>query len=141
MPESRQTRQQKGDGMTTRTQLQTNDRERKKGGRPKLPDGEKRDCPVKVYFDRANYTKLARRSKRTGRPLSEIVYELAVNGYVKEPVSQGVAHCLRALAGMANNLNQLAHLGHIHGAQHIANENKQLSQEISDLIVKLNELL
>lgn len=127
--------------MTTRTQLQTNDRERKKGGRPKLPDGEKRDCPVKVYFDRANYTKLARRSKRTGRPLSEIVYELAVNGYVKEPVSQGVAHCLRALAGMANNLNQLAHLGHIHGAQHIANENKQLSQEISDLIVKLNELL
>lgn len=38
--------------MTTRTQLQTNDRERKKGGRPRLPDGEKRDCPVKVYFDR-----------------------------------------------------------------------------------------
>lgn len=127
--------------MTTRTHSQANSRERKKGGRPKLPEDERRDCPVKVYFDRTNYTKLARRSKRTGRPLSEIVYELAVNGYVKEPVPQGVAHCLRALAGMANNLNQLAHLGHIHGAQHIADGNKQLSQEISDLIVKLNELL
>mgnify|MGYP002627633479 CR=1 FL=1 len=127
--------------MTTRTQLQTNDHERKKGGRPRLPDGEKRDRPVKVYFDRANYTKLARRSKRTGRSLSEIVYELAVNGYVKEPVPQGVAHCFRVLAGMTNNLNQLAHLGHIHGTQHIADENKQLSQKISDLIVKLNELL
>ncbi len=141
MPESCRTPQQKRGGMITRTQLQTNDRERKKGGRPRLSDGEKRDCPVKVNFDRANYAKLVRRSRRTGRPLSEIVYELAVNGYVKEPVPQGVAHCLRALAGMANNLNQLAHLGHIHGAQHIADENKRLSQEISDLIVKLNEQL
>lgn len=141
MPESFRTRQQKGGGMTTRTQLQTNDRERKKGGRPRLPDGEKRDCPVKVYFDRANYAKLVRRSKRTGRPLSEIVYELAVNGYVKEPVPQGVARSLRALAGMANNLNQLAHLGHIHGPLYIADENRRLSQEISGLIVKLNEQL
>ena len=111
------------------------------GGRPKLPDGEKRDCPVKVYFDRTNYTKLVRRSRRMGRPLSEIVYELAVNGYVKEAVPQGVAHCLRALAGMANNLNQLAHLAHIHGPQHVADENKRLSREISGLIVELNKQL
>lgn len=125
----------------TRTHSDKNDRERKKGGRPRLPDGEKRDRPVKVYFDRANHAKLVRRSKRTGRPLSEIVYELAVNGYVKEPVPQDVARSLRALAGMANNLNQLAHLGHIHGPRHIADENSRLSREISDLIVKLNEQL
>lgn len=124
-----------------RTHSDGNTPKRKQGGHPKLPDGEKRDCPVKVYFDRTNYAKLVRRSRRTGRSLSEIVYELAVNGYVKEPVSQGVAHCLRALAGMANNLNQLAHLGHIHGPQHIADENRRLSQEISNLIVKLNEQL
>lgn len=42
---------------------------------------------------------------------------------------------------MANNLNQLAHLGHIHGPQYIADENRRLSQEISGLIVKLNEQL
>lgn len=125
----------------TRTHPDENRAGQNKGGRPKLPDGEKRDCPVKVYFDWTNYAKLIRRSRRTGRPLSEIVYELAVNGYVKEPVPQSVAHCLRALAGMANNLNQLAHLGHIHGPQHIADENKRLSQEISNLIVKLNEQL
>lgn len=99
----------------TRTHPDGNPTGRNKGGRPKLPDGEKLDCPVKVYFDRTNYTKLVRRSRRTGRPLSEIVYELAVNGYVKEAMPQGVAHCLRALAGMANNLNQLAHLAHFHG--------------------------
>lgn len=125
----------------TRTHPDGNRAGRNKGGRPKLPDEEKRDCPVKVYFDRANYTKLARRSRRTGRPLSEIVYELAVNGYVKEAVPQDVARCLRALAGMANNLNQLAHLAHIHGPLHVADENKRLSREISSLIVELNKQL
>lgn len=125
----------------TRTHPDENRTGRNKGGRPKLPDGEKRDCPVKVYFDRTNYTKLVRRSRRMGRPLSEIVYELAVNGYVKEAVPQGVTQSLRALAGMANNLNQLAHLGHIHGPQHIANENRRLMVEVSNLIVKLNEQL
>ena len=125
----------------TRTHSDENRTGRNKGGRPKLPDGKKRDCPVKVYFDRTNYTKLVRRSRRTGRPLSEIVYELAVNGYVKEALPQGVAHCLRALAGMANNLNQLAHLAHIHGPQHIADEHRKLSREISGLIVELNKQL
>ena len=125
----------------TRTHPDENRTGRNKGGRPKLPDSEKRDCPVKVYFDRTNYTKLVRRSRRMGRPLSEIVYELAVNGYVKEAVPQGVTQSLRALAGMANNLNQLAHLGHIHGPQHIANENRRLMVEVSNLIVKLNEQL
>lgn len=75
----------------TRTTSNGNSKERNKGGRPKLPDSEKRSYSIKVNFDRANYAKLVRRRKRTGRPLSEIVYELAVNGYVKEPVSKDVA--------------------------------------------------
>ena len=125
----------------TRTHPDENRTGRNKGGRPKLPDGEKRNCPVKVYFDRVNYAKLIRRSRRTGRPLSEIVYELAVNGYVKEPLPQEVTQSLRALAGMANNLNQLAHLGHIHGPLHIADESRRLMVEVSNLIVKLNEQL
>ncbi len=125
----------------TRTTSNGNGKERNKGGRPKLPDSEKRSYPIKVNFDKANYAKLVRRSKRTGRPLSEIVYELAVNGYVKEPVPQGVAHALRALAGMANNLNQLTHLGHIYGPLHVADENRRLMTEISNLIIKLNEQL
>ncbi len=125
----------------TSTHPDGNSPKRKQGGRPKLPDGEKRDYPVKVYFDRTNHAKLVRRSRRTGRPLSEIVYELAINGYVKESVPQEVVQALRALAGMANNLNQLAHLGHIHGPQYIADENRQMMAKISNLIVELNEQL
>lgn len=113
----------------------------RKGGRPKLPSGQKRNCSVKVNFDLKNYARLLLISKEAGKSLSETVYELAVNGYVKEPLSQGVVHALRVLAGMANNLNQLAHLGHIHGPVHIAEENSRLSKEISETIVRLNEQL
>ena len=125
----------------SRTHTEGDNAKRRQGGRPRLPDREKRDRPVKVYFDRANYSKLVRRSRRTGRPLSEIVYELAVNGYVREALPQDAVHALRDLAGMANNLNQLARLGHIHGPTHIAEENSRLSKEISGLIVRLNEQL
>ena len=124
-----------------RTHTEEDNVKRKQGGRPRLPDGEKRDRPVKVYFDRVNYSKLVRRSRRSRRPLSEIVYELAVNGYVKEALPQDAVRALRALAGMANNLNQLTRLGHIHGPVHIAEENSRLSKEISGLIVRLNEQL
>ena len=124
-----------------RTHTEEDNAKRRQGGRPRLPDGEKRDRPVKVYFDRTNYSKLVRRSRRSGCPLSEIVYELAVNGYVREALPQDVVHALRALAGMANNLNQLTHLGHIHGPAHIEEENSRLSKEISKMIVRLNEQL
>ena len=125
--------------MKSRTQATVVGSGQHKGGRPKLPSGQKRNCPVKVNFDRKNYGRLLLISKEAGKSLSETVYELAVNGYVKEPLSQGAVHALRALAGMANNLSQLAHLGHIHDPVHIAEENSRLSKEISELIVKLNE--
>ena len=78
-------------------------------------------------------------NKRIGKSLSEVIYEVAVNGHVKDPVPQDTMKYLRALAGMANNLNQLAHLGHIHGPHYIADENRRLMAEISGLIIKLGE--
>ena len=45
--------------------------------------------------------------------LSSIVYDLAINGKINEPLSQEMMDCFRKLAGMANNLNQLAHEAHM----------------------------
>ncbi|CVI65733.1 hypothetical protein BN3659_00271 [Alistipes sp. CHKCI003] len=39
----------------------------------------KRDCPAKVNFARKNYAELLFQRKRIGKPLSEIVYELATS--------------------------------------------------------------
>lgn len=106
-----------------------------------MPDNEKRAYPVKVNFDIQSYNKLRLRSRRTGKSMSEIVFDLAVNGYVKEPLSQEVIDCLRDLAGMANNLNQAAKMGHTFGYHHISADNERLAKEISHLIIKLNETI
>lgn len=119
----------------------TSTEQKRKGGRPKQQKGTQRTHPVKVYFDDANYRKLLRIQRRDKTPLSTLVYNLAVNGYVKEPISRELTKYIRDLSGMANNLNQLAHLGHIHGGLAVADENKRLAQSISDIIIKINEQL
>ena len=120
---------------------QTKDRSGPKGGRPRLPDGQQRTRAVKVYFDEENYARLLKRRRRSGKPLSSIVYELAVNGYVREPLSKELASCVRAMATMSNNLNQLAHEAHIAGYAAVDERTRKLSERIADVLVRISREL
>ena len=110
-----------------------------KGGRPRKPENEQRLHPVKVYFDEQSYRKLLNKRRRTGISLSTLVYELAVNGYVKEPISKEEASMLRSLAGMANNLNQLAHEAHIHHFSQMEDRVQHLANEINEVLIRISE--
>ena len=110
-----------------------------KSGRPKKPLDKRRDHVVKVGFDRLNYTKLKQLQQREGKSLSELVYEFAVNGYVKEALPQDIVKDIRALAGMANNLNQLAHEAHIVGYNEVYSRDKELARRIDRLLQRLAE--
>ena len=110
-----------------------------KGGRPKKPEDKLRLYPVKVYFDEANYRKLVNRSQRTGQTLSTIVYELAVNGYVREPISHDVLPLLRSLAGMANNLNQIAREAHVSRFLQVEERAMDAARKIDDLLIRISE--
>ena len=110
-----------------------------KGGRPRKPENEQRLHPVKVYFDEQSYKKLLNKRRRTGMSLSTLVYELAVNGYVKEPISKEEASLLRSLAGMANNLNQLAHEAHIHHFIQVEDRVRHLANDIDEVIIRISE--
>jgi hypothetical protein len=110
-----------------------------KGGRPRKPESEQRLRPVKVYFDEQSYKKLLNKRRRTGMSLSALVYELAVNGYVKEPISKEEASLLRSLAGMANNLNQLAHEAHIHHFSRVEERVQYLANEINEVLIRISE--
>lgn len=70
--------------------------------------------------------------------LSSIVYDLAINGKINEPLSQEMMDCFRKLAGMANNLNQLAHEAHIAGYEDVAAADRLLSEKIDEVLNKLN---
>ena len=118
---------------------QTPKEKNSKGGRPKKPENELRLYPVKVYFDEANHRKLVNRSRRTGMPLSTIVYELAVNGYVCEPFTREEVSLLRSLSGMANNLNQLARQANTYGFQQMAIDVGNVLKKVDDLLIKISE--
>ena len=118
---------------------QTQDTQKNKGGRPKKPENKLRLYPVKVYFDETNYRKLVSRSQRTGQSLSTIVYELAVNGYVKEPIPHEVTFLLRSLAGMANNLNQIAHEAHVSHFLHVEKRAREAASKIDELLIRISE--
>lgn len=118
---------------------QTPPAKKNQGGRPKLPEKEKRNCMVKVYFDAVYHAKLVRKHERTGVSLSTLVYELAVNGYVKEPISKEVATDLRRLSGMANNLNQLAHEAHKYSFPSVEKMVTELAQKIDKIIINISQ--
>ncbi len=113
--------------------------QKNKGGRPKMPTNLLRDRMVKVYFDRENYAKLKRKQKRTGLSLSSLVYQLAVNGYIKEPIPKEVAADIRKLSGMANNLNQLAHEAHRYSFLLVEKKVLELTEEINKLIIGISQ--
>ena len=110
-----------------------------KGGRPRKPESEQRLHPVKVYFDEQSYRKLLNKRRRTGMSLSTLVYELTINGYVKEPFTKEETSLLRSLAGMANNLNQLAHEAHIHNVFEVEERVLQLANKINEILIQISE--
>ena len=86
--------------------------QRHKGGRPALPKARRRSKYVTVKFSKIDYETLRVRCRKTNRRLSEYIRESALQSEVVMPHTTESASLYRDLAGMANNLNQLARLSH-----------------------------
>ena len=86
--------------------------QRHKGGRPALPKARRRSKSVTVKFSKIDYETLRVRCRKANRRLSEYIRESALQSEVVMPHTTESAGLYRDLAGMANNLNQLARLSH-----------------------------
>ena len=86
--------------------------QRHKGGRPALPKARRRAKSVTVKFSKIDYETLRVRCRKANRRLSEYIRESALQSEVVMPHTTESASLYRDLAGMANNLNQLARLSH-----------------------------
>ena len=86
--------------------------QRHKGGRPTLPKARRRSKSVTVKFSKIDYETLRVRCRKANRRLSEYIRESALQSEVVMPHTTESASLYRDLAGMANNLNQLARLSH-----------------------------
>ena len=86
--------------------------QRHKGGRPALPKARRRSKSVTVKFSKIDYETLRVRCRKANRRLAEYIRESALQSEVVMPHTAENASLYRDLAGMANNLNQLARLSH-----------------------------
>ena len=104
----------------------------KKGGRPRLLNTEKKKYklpPVRLG--------VKNRSKQAGLTLTEYQRQMVLHGQVVERVSAEQMELYRQLAGMGNNMNQLAHQANKYGYYKDAEMYHKNVMHVNNLIKKI----
>jgi len=110
--------------------------QRRKGGRPALPKARRRSKSVTVRFSKIDYETLRVRCRKANRRLSEYIRESALESEVVMPHTTEDASLYRDLAGMANNLNQLARLSHQTSLYHTS---RKVDEALDKMLAIINE--
>ena len=113
--------------------------QRHKGGRPALPKARRRSKSVTVKFSKIDYETLRVRCKKANRRLSEYIRESALQSEVVMPHTTESASLYRDLAGMANNLNQLARLSHQTSFYHTSRKVDEALDKVLAIISEYRE--
>jgi hypothetical protein len=81
----------------------------RQGGRPKKADEDKRDYAVQVRMKGSGYERIKALAEQRGSSMADVIRELCNKGkvVVNTPTPEQEV-ILRQLAGLSNNLNQLA---------------------------------
>lgn len=84
-------------------------KKKNKGGRPRVALTEKKKYKLPpVRLDTKNYVIVKNLARRTGLSLTEYQRQMVLHGRVVERLSPEMVNLFRQLAGMGNNMNQLA---------------------------------
>lgn len=110
----------------------------KKGGRPRLPNTEKRKYKLPpVRLNTVEYVTVKNLSKQAGLRLTEYQRQMVLNGQVVERMTAEQMELYRQLAGMGNNMNQLAHQANKYGYYKDAEMYHENVMQVSNLINKI----
>ena len=108
---------------------------KKKGGRPRLSKTEKKKFKLPpVRLGMLDYVTVKNRSKKAGLTMTEYQRQMLLNGQVVERVSAEQMELYRQLAGMGNNINQLAHQANKYGYYKDAEMYHENAMQVSNLI-------
>ena len=108
---------------------------KKKGGRPRLSKTEKKKFKLPpVRLGMLDYVTVKNRSKTAGLTMTEYQRQMLLNGQVVERVSAEQMELYRQLAGMGNNINQLAHQANKYGYYKDAEMYHENAMQVSNLI-------
>nr|WP_297102899.1 MobC family plasmid mobilization relaxosome protein [uncultured Prevotella sp.] len=108
---------------------------KKKGGRPRLSKTEKKKFKLPpVRLGMLDYVTVKNRSKKAGLTMTEYQRQMLLNGQIVERVSAEQMELYRQLAGMGNNINQLAHQANKYGYYKDAEMYHENAMQVSNLI-------
>ena len=99
-----------------------------------MPKARRRSKSVTVKFSKIDYETLRVRCRKANRRLSEYIRESALQSEVVMPHTAESASLYRDLAGMANNLNQLARLSHQTSLYHTSRKVDEALERVLALI-------
>ena len=110
----------------------------KKGGRPRLLNTEKKKYKLPpVRLGTVDYVTVKNLCKQAGLTLTEYQRQMVLHGQVVERVSAEQMELYRQLAGMGNNMNQLAHQANKYGYYKDAEMYHENVMQVSNLINKI----
>lgn len=109
-----------------------------KGGRPRLAVTEKKKYTLPpVHFDTKNYFLVKAQAKQAGLSLTEYQRQKLLTGEVVERLTTGQMELYRQLAGIGNNMNQLAHQANKYGYYKDAEMYHENVIQVNNLIKKI----
>lgn len=109
-------------------------------GRPIIDGDDKKQIKITVKFSKKEYTNLIKKvNQAQAKTISEFVREAIFIGQIKERMSVEQLSYIRKIAGMANNLNQLAKEAHISGVHTLSENCISIYKRIDDLLKELKQ--
>ena len=107
-----------------------------KGGRPKK--AIKRTCVLVIRLTSTELMLIKGKAKEAGHTPSSWVRQASKRASIVARLSPADIGHLRMLAGVANNLNQMAHLAHKEGLLYHQRNCREVVSKISELLDRLN---
>jgi len=106
----------------------------KKGGRPKLSPAEKLKYRVAVKLCTQDFYNLKAKAKTAGMTYTELA-RMAITGCKIHPrLTPEQMDCIRKIAGMGNNLNQITRKANAEGYVNVRTEYFYLADKIDNVI-------
>ncbi len=113
-----------------------------KGGRPRLAVTEKKKYTLPpVHLDTKNYFLVKAQAKQAGLSLTEYQRQKLLTGEVVERLTTGQMELYRQLAGIGNNMNQLAHQANKYGYYKDAEMYHENVIQVNNLIKKIGKYI
>lgn len=111
----------------------------KRGGRPAKKLGEKRRYTVSVKLDTREYVSLKTKANSAGISRSEYIRQSISRSVIRSRLTPELNTHIRKLAGIGNNLNQIARKANAEGYTNARSEYLYLADKIDNVIKDIRD--